>query len=172
MPASHGSRTRRSGAPFVIGRKMTLRGHDSASESHKSPGSSFPRRRESKGAGIGGHFHNLVRRPQPARAMVRKWSPQSSLRNSKASPIPRYGAGIQKAGIGGHSQTLVCRPQPASAIGTKACPGPRSGIASRKTQVRRKAVATFVIPAKAGIQRGGGLAAIFIPWCAGSSRDE
>ena len=40
-------------------------------------------------------------------------------------------------------------------IGTKACPGPRSGIASRNAQNRRKAVAAFVIPAKAGIQRGG-----------------
>ena len=47
-------------------------------------------------------------------------------------------------------QTLVCRHQPAWVIGSKACPGLRSGMNGSRPQ--------FVIPAKAGIQgrwRGG-----------------
>ena len=82
---------------------------------------------------------------------------------AKAPPEPRYGAGIQRGVGGANFHTLVCRPLPASAIGTKACPGLRSGM-----MVRGLGCACiprlphsffrppFVIPAKAGIQKGRG----------------
>ena len=67
--------------------------------------------------------------------------PKSSFPRSKACPVPRYGAGIQRGGVGcgndtrtlpptnaSNFHTLVCRRQPACAIAMKACPGLRSGI--------------------------------------------
>ncbi len=90
-------------------------------------------------------------------------------------------AGIQRGGVGcgndtrtlpptnaSNFHTLVCRRQPACAIAMKACPGLRSGMDvcrhdrwSRHAGVRWNPLALvipalqIVIPAKAGIQRGG-----------------
>ena len=57
---------------------------------------------------------------------------------------------------------LVCRIQPAWVIGTKACPGPRSGMTARGLECARlprlprsSYRPLFVIPAEAGIHMGG-----------------
>ena len=53
--------------------------------------------------------------------------------SGESTPEPRYGAGIQRGVGGANFHTLVCRHQPAWAIGTKACPGLRSGMADQLT---------------------------------------
>ena len=119
-------------------------------------------------------FHTLVRRRQLAWTIGTKIVIRCHrIRHSRGSGNPEGKGGTNHTQTPPttrpHFHTFVCRHQPACAIAMKECPGPRSGIdrcGSLSFAIRgihspfaaslRQSGPPFVIPAKAGIQKGWG----------------
>ncbi len=80
------------------------------------------------------NFHTVVCRHQPARAIGTKACPGLRIRHSRGSGNPEGKGGTNHTQTPpttrSHFHTSVCRRLPAWAIGTKACPGLRSGMNS------------------------------------------